>query len=75
MVTWIAESTKNKSAIKLIQLITISIPDDPNDEEYSRILLKTTINMCRMSQVQTNFFARAIMENFEASSNFEYKFC
>jgi hypothetical protein len=64
--------TTGKTFVKMTQLVTISIPDDDKDMEYRRTLLKTTIDICRLGQIQSTYFAKAFMANFGASADYNY---
>jgi hypothetical protein len=61
-----------KTFVKMTQLVTISIAEDEKDMEYRRTLLKTTIDICRLGQIQSTYFAKAFMANFGASSDHEH---
>lgn len=73
-VNWTANLVSDKMTTKFLQLVTVSIAEDSNDREYRRVLLKTTIDLCRLAQVQSTFFAKAFMENFLSASNYQLRF-
>jgi hypothetical protein len=68
-----AISVTKKSALKLLEHLTISVPESDGDMEYQRILLKTNVDLCRVSIIQSNIFTKALMANFANSSNFEIR--
>jgi hypothetical protein len=73
LINWTLIANSKKPALKMIQLITVSIPEDSNEREYRRVLLKTMVDLCRLSSVQSTFFAKAFMENFSESANWEFR--
>lgn len=52
----------------------IAVKRDTKDTEYTNILLKTSVDICKISDgVLGNFLTKIVMENFRKSSNFEMK--
>lgn len=50
--------------------LTISVPMDKNDRNYSRIVLSTPIEICMLSKVyQPTIFTRMMMNNFKNTEN------
>jgi hypothetical protein len=72
-INYTLDTFASKSFVKVVQLVTISIPEDENDREYRRVMLKTTVDLCRLGQIQSTYYAKAYMANFANTSNFEYK--
>jgi hypothetical protein len=62
-------ATSNKTAVKALLLVTISIPEDENDSVYRKIIFKNSFDLCRFAKIQSTFIARSIMENFGQSAN------
>lgn len=44
------------------------------DTEYTNVLLRTSVNVCKISDgILGNFLTKIVMENFRKSANFEMK--
>jgi hypothetical protein len=55
-------------------LVVFSIPKDKNDRNYENIVIKTTVDVCKMLQgVTGNFITRMAMENIKDMVDFELK--
>lgn len=62
----------NREIIKLIGQISLNIPLQPKDLEFSKNIFQSTIDMCKLGRgVRANFLTKVIMENFEQSANFK----
>lgn len=54
--------------------VTFSIPADKNDENYSKIILKATINICRVIEgVAGDFMSRMLSKEMRRISDFPLK--
>ncbi|KAG5674425.1 hypothetical protein PVAND_004397 [Polypedilum vanderplanki] len=59
---------------KILIAFSFSIPKDSNDKNFERILMKSTINACKMLQgIMGDFFVKMIMENLAKHAKFELK--
>lgn len=67
-------SIVNKTAVKVLQIVTISIPEDENDREYRKIIFKSSFDVCKFADIQSTYVARALLGNFQESADFEIKF-
>jgi hypothetical protein len=52
-----------KPLTNLIQIVTLTMPEDEQDKLYRKVLFRTTINVCRLGQIQSNFLVKAFMES------------
>jgi Protein of unknown function (DUF1091) len=59
---------------KILIQFEFNVQKDKNDRNYERQLIKTTVNVCKMSQgVLGDFLAKMIMENIHEFIDFEFK--
>jgi hypothetical protein len=55
-------------------LVIFSIPKDKNDRNYENVVMKTSVDMCKMFQgVTGSFFTRMAMDNMKDMVDFELK--
>lgn len=73
VINFFSTNNTNKPVVKLKQRLTISIPEDSKDESYGKILLQTSVDVCRMGSIQSNIAVKLFMENFANVSNFDLK--
>src|SRR5690349_6223943 len=51
---------------------TFAIPKNVNDKKYQNRVLKSTVNLCKLTEgAKGNFVTNMLMENLEKSANFE----
>lgn len=56
--------------IKIFPTITFALPRDSKDAEFSKVIMKATVDLCRIQEgVRGNFVIKMIMEQFENISN------
>lgn len=59
---------------KMMLYFVFSIPKDKNDKNYEKILIKSSVNACRMvNGIQGDFLTKMIMEDFRNVADFELK--
>lgn len=55
-------------------MVLLAVKKDSNDNEYTNVLLRTSVDVCNLSKgVIGNFVSKILMENFKKSANFEMK--
>ena len=60
--------------IKQVLLVSINRPKDENDRDYQLSILKTSIDLCKISKgVLSNIFVKTFMENFIKSADYQMK--
>ena len=60
--------------IKLVLLLSINRPKDENDRNYELSILKTSIDLCKISKgVLSNIFVKTFMENFIKTADYQMK--
>lgn len=60
--------------IKQVLLISFNRPKDENDRNYQLSILKTSIDLCKISKgVLSNVFVKTFMENFLKSADYQMK--
>lgn len=58
---------------KVISYFTLSVKYDPNDQDYKRVVLKTSANHCKVGEgVLGNFLIKIVVKALENHSNFTY---
>lgn len=57
--------------LKLLALVSIAVPKDEKDKEFHRQIVKSTLDMCKLSEgVRGNFLANVFLEYFHESSDY-----
>jgi hypothetical protein len=62
-----------KQAVKLRQFFTLSIAEDKYDKQFRKVMFSTTVDLCRLGEVQSNFLLRAYMASFKNASELDYR--
>jgi hypothetical protein len=69
--TTIAISTK--PLVQFLQIVTLSIPEDEQDKLYRKVWFRTTVNICKLAQLQSNFLVKAFMSSFANPTTSEFR--
>jgi hypothetical protein len=55
-------------------LVILSIPKDKNDQNYENVVIRSSVDMCKMFQgITGNFLTRMVMENIKKIIDFDLK--
>lgn len=64
----------NYEVSKITIQFSIAMPKDKNDKNYERVIIKTTVNACKMFQgVLGDFVVKTVMDTLRDSADFELK--
>lgn len=59
---------------KIMISFSFAVPKDKNDKNFERIIIKSTVNVCKMFQgVMGDFIVKTIMDVLQKSVDFEMK--